>query len=95
MRQTAYGNSACHIDEHAAVLRSLDEVREALSEGHKHVVRSFALALANWFPGHAQVAVQVLEAVADAHKAARRARKAAACAKGQGSVMFPGQHAGG
>jgi hemerythrin len=55
MRQTAYGSAGCHIDEHAAILKSLDEVRSALESGHVHVVRAFAYALANWFPEHASV----------------------------------------
>jgi hemerythrin len=60
MRQTAYGNARCHVDEHAAVLRSLEEVRVAFSEGRMHVVRSFARALADWFPEHARVMDQGL-----------------------------------
>lgn len=43
----------CHIDEHAAVLRSAGEVRELVSAGTLHPARSFAQALADWFPGHA------------------------------------------
>src|ERR1700712_5167837 len=50
MRQTAYGSPGCHIDEHAAILKSLDEVRHAHAAGHVHVVRAFARALADWFP---------------------------------------------
>jgi hemerythrin len=60
MRQTAYGNAGCHIEEHEAVLRSLEEVRIALAEGHREVVRSFAHALADWFPEHARVMDQGL-----------------------------------
>lgn len=55
MRESAYGSAGCHVDEHAAVLQSLDEVRAALAEGRHEVVRHFALALADWFPRHAQV----------------------------------------
>lgn len=55
MRGTAYGSAGCHIDEHAAVLRSLDEVREALAAGRTQVVRAFARALADWFPEHVRV----------------------------------------
>ena len=39
MRETAYGSTGCHIDEHAAVLRSLDEVRTILANGRTDVVR--------------------------------------------------------
>jgi hemerythrin len=55
MRETGYGSAGCHVDEHAAVLKSVDEVRKALALGHTHVVRSFAQALADWFPEHASV----------------------------------------
>jgi hemerythrin len=55
MRRGAYNAGGCHIDEHAAVLRSLDQVREALRDGRVAVVRSFAEALADWFPEHARV----------------------------------------
>ncbi len=60
MRDTAYGSAGCHIDEHAAVLRSTDEVRAALAEGRPQVVRSFARALAGWFPEHVRVMDQGL-----------------------------------
>ena len=60
MAQTAYGNAGCHVDEHAAVLRSLDEVSAALALGRHDVLRSFALALADWFPEHARVMDQGL-----------------------------------
>jgi hemerythrin len=60
MQQTAYGSAGCHIDEHAAVLKSLDEVRAAFAQGRTAVVRSFAAALANWFPEHASVMDQGL-----------------------------------
>ena len=60
MRETAYGSAGCHIDEHAAVLRSLDEVRTALAEGRPQVVRSFARALTDWFPEHVRVMDQGL-----------------------------------
>jgi len=60
MRRTAYGSAGCHLDEHAKVLASLEEVRIALAHGRGAVVRSFAWALADWFPGHAQVMDQGL-----------------------------------
>jgi hemerythrin len=55
MRETGYESAGCHVDEHSAVLDSVDEVRAALARGHTHVVRSFAHALAEWFPRHATV----------------------------------------
>jgi hemerythrin len=55
MRRGAYNAGGCHVDEHAAVLKSLEEVRVALREGRPDVVRAFAQALADWFPEHARV----------------------------------------
>jgi hemerythrin-like metal-binding protein len=55
MRETGYGSAGCHVDEHSAVLKSVDEVRAALALGHTQVVRTFAHALADWFPEHATV----------------------------------------
>ena len=60
MAQTAYESAGCHVDEHAAVLKSLQDVRAALWQGRCDVVRSFARALADWFPEHAQVMDQGL-----------------------------------
>lgn len=60
MRETAYGSAGCHIDEHAAVLRSLDDVRAMLTNGRTEVVRSFARALVDWFPDHVRVMDQGL-----------------------------------
>lgn len=53
MRQHEFPPRDCHIDEHAAVLRSAAEVREHVGAGELHTARSFAAALADWFPGHA------------------------------------------
>lgn len=55
MRESGFASAGCHIDEHAAVLKSLEEVRAALASGHVEVVRAFARALADWFPEHARV----------------------------------------
>ncbi|WP_081063946.1 bacteriohemerythrin [Burkholderia cepacia] len=60
MRESNYGSAGCHVDEHAAVLKSLSEVQAALARGRVDVVRSFANALADWFPGHASVMDQGL-----------------------------------
>ncbi|RDK05362.1 bacteriohemerythrin [Cupriavidus lacunae] len=60
MRETAYGSTGCHIDEHAAVMKSIDEVRERLDKGHTQVVRAFAHALMDWFPEHVRVMDQGL-----------------------------------
>ncbi len=53
MAGTAYPSGGCHVDEHAAVLKSLDEVQRALVNGNHAVVRRFAAELARWFPEHA------------------------------------------
>jgi hemerythrin len=53
MLQTEFPPRECHLDEHAAVLRSAEEVREHVTAGRLDAVRSFTEALANWFPGHA------------------------------------------
>jgi hemerythrin len=55
MRRGAYNAGGCHVEEQAAVLKSLDEVRLALRERRPAVVRAFAGALADWFPEHARV----------------------------------------
>jgi hemerythrin len=55
MQASAYESAGCHVDEHAAVLRSAEEVRLALEQGKHQVVRAFAQALADWFPEHARV----------------------------------------
>jgi hemerythrin len=60
MRRGAYNAGGCHVDEHAAVLKSLGEVRVALRQGRPAVVRAFARALADWFPEHARVMDQGL-----------------------------------
>jgi hemerythrin-like metal-binding protein len=53
MRETGFPPRECHIDEHAAVLRSAEEVRARVAAGELDTGRSFAQALAEWFPGHA------------------------------------------
>lgn len=55
MQTSAYVSAGCHVDEHAAVLRSAGEVQAALEHGNCHIVRAFAQALAEWFPEHARV----------------------------------------
>ena len=52
MNSTAFPPRDCHIDEHAAVLKSVAEVREKLAQGDVAVCRSLIAALADWFPGH-------------------------------------------
>ena len=53
MRETGFPAADCHIDEHAAVLRSSDQVRPRVANGDFALGRSFVAELALWFPGHA------------------------------------------
>lgn len=53
MRETDFPPGDCHMDEHAAVLRSADEVEPLVAAGNLAVGRSFLQELARWFPGHA------------------------------------------
>jgi hemerythrin len=53
MRDTAFPAVDCHIDEHAAVMKSAGEVLPLVAAGRHDVGRSFAAELRNWFPGHA------------------------------------------
>jgi len=55
MAQTAYPSAGCHVDEHAAVLKSVDEVRALVERGRFDVARALGAELARWFPGHAQM----------------------------------------
>jgi len=53
MLSTAFPPRDCHIDEHAAVLKSVGEVRAQLAQGNVAICRDLIRALAEWFPGHA------------------------------------------
>lgn len=53
MTETGFPARECHIDEHAAVMKSAEEVRERIAAGDIAIGRSFAAELARWFPGHA------------------------------------------
>ena len=53
MLSTNFPPRDCHIDEHAAVLKSVDEVRTKLAEGNVTLCRDLTKALVDWFPGHA------------------------------------------
>jgi hemerythrin-like metal-binding protein len=53
MEETGFPPRQCHIDEHAAVLKSVAEVQALVEAGNTGVVRSLADELARWFPGHA------------------------------------------
>jgi hemerythrin len=54
MNETGFPARQCHADEHAAVLKSMNEVQDLLRQGaNAQVARDLAAALADWFPGHA------------------------------------------
>ncbi len=53
MEQTQFPARQCHMDEHAAVLKSVGEVQTLLAQGNTDVCRRLAQELAHWFPGHA------------------------------------------
>lgn len=53
MIETDFPARDCHIDEHAAVMRSIEEVQTLLAQGRHDICRSLADELARWFPGHA------------------------------------------
>ncbi|WP_353558652.1 hemerythrin domain-containing protein [Paraburkholderia terrae] len=55
MRTTNFPPRDCHIEEHAAVLKSVCEVKAAVESGQASadVVRDFGTHLFGWFPGHA------------------------------------------
>jgi hemerythrin len=52
MRETAYPSADCHLDEHAAVLASVEEVRAVVALGRREEARRLAAELARWFPEH-------------------------------------------
>lgn len=58
LRRLGGNNAACHLDEHAAVLKSLDEVHLILGETAttpataQRLVSSFSLELLRWLPEH-------------------------------------------
>ena len=54
MQETEFPPRECHMDEHAAVLHSVDQVVARVGEGDIAEGRRLAEALADWFPGHAQ-----------------------------------------
>lgn len=53
MERSSFPPRKCHIDEHAAVLKSVAEVRTKLAMGDVAICRALIQALVDWFPGHA------------------------------------------
>ena len=74
LRAMGGGNAQCHLDEHAAVLKSLDDVRRVLlGDGHsvqtkQTLVQRLGEQLADWLPYHVQ---EMDAAVATARARAR------------------------
>ena len=54
MESTQYPGGECHIDEHNAVLASVNQVLPLLEAGRTDIARSLVAELARWFPQHAQ-----------------------------------------
>jgi hemerythrin len=54
MVETDFPPRQCHMDEHAAVLKSVAEVQALVAAGRTDIVQGLADELARWFPGHAQ-----------------------------------------
>lgn len=53
MQETAFPSAQCHLDEHAAVLKSVTEVQALVAQGRLPIARALAAELARWFPHHA------------------------------------------
>ena len=53
MVESGFPPRECHIDEHAAVMRSVDDVRILLARGDHGVCRRLVQELIQWFPSHA------------------------------------------
>lgn len=53
MLDTEFPPRDCHMDEHAAVLKSSQEVLALARQGDFDAAPSFIASLAEWFPGHA------------------------------------------
>ena len=52
MTRTGFPSAACHLDEHDAVLRSVEDVQSLVAAGELHVARALAFELMRWFPEH-------------------------------------------
>jgi hemerythrin len=53
MQETGFPARQCHMDEHAAVLKSSAEVLDLARQGRLKPAPSFVEHLSHWFPGHA------------------------------------------
>lgn len=53
MLESDFPARECHINEHAAVLKSIHEVKQQMVIGNVTACRQLGNELAAWFPGHA------------------------------------------
>ena len=53
MIRSGFPARACHLAEHEAVMRSVAGVQTRVAAGDVAAARRLAMALAEWFPGHA------------------------------------------
>ena len=53
MEGSQFPATECHVDEHGAVMSSVEQVREIVATGNIAEGRRLAAELAKWFPGHA------------------------------------------
>ena len=65
LRQMRDGNASCHLDEHAAVLKSMDEVRGIVAAGpdsteSAHLVARLTAELRRWLP---TTTIEIIDAI--------------------------------
>ena len=53
MEGSKFPATECHVDEHSAVMTSVEQVRAVVAAGNVAEGRRLAAELAKWFPGHA------------------------------------------
>ncbi len=53
MQESNFPATDCHVDEHGAVMKSVEQVRMVVATGNITEGRRLARELAKWFPGHA------------------------------------------
>ena len=53
MAETGFPARHCHVDEHAAVLASIEGVQRRVAQGDLEAARRLGAALVDWFPSHA------------------------------------------
>jgi len=52
MTSTGFPSAACHLEEHDAVLRSVEDVQSLVAAGEVGVARALAFELTRWFSEH-------------------------------------------